>query len=45
MLPHYGYSVAKAKLTDPDVVSHKGKALDCLEGKHSIGPVGSLLML
>lgn len=44
MLPHYSYSVAKAKLMDSNLVSYRGN-VDCLEGKQDIEPIGSLLIL
>lgn len=45
MLPHHSYSVAKAKLTDSNLVSCGRKDVECVEEKQDIEPIGSLLIL
>lgn len=45
VLPHYSYSVAKAKLMDSNLVLCRRKDVDCLEGKQDIEPIGTLLIL
>jgi len=45
MLPHYSYSVAKAKLTDSNLVSYRRKDGGCLEGKQAVEHISSLLVL
>ena len=45
MLPHYSYSVAKAKLMGSSLVLYRRKDVDCLEGKQDIEPIDSLFIL